>query len=430
MKIIEIAKKHSRNGEIKKAIEVLENFVSKNPNETAGAHRYLALLYLRVGMQEEGKNLLRTYLLNNPKNLWMKLFYGDYLYYYLDEKVEGVEVYEEIFNQFQTPNSSTMSPYRYILKRLSTYFYEIGDFRRAKDYFKKFYKIKPSDFYATDFLKYAKVLDSFGEMEEAKEVLRVGIETHPGEKYLYDYALSKFPGEYFPYREKFSKRNFESIQIIKIKTPTIKEGDKIELIVEKETKNICKQGDIIVVSSCVTAIAEERVIPVDSIKPSLMAKICSSFVSQKSVPFGGAAPLANPYAMQIAIEETGYFRVALALIIGGISKLFGIRGTFYRIAGQQSALIDDPPAAIPPFDYCIIPGPVDSFIIAEKIKEKVGCEVAIVDANDLGNAWAVGYTKGVDKKLIEEILSSNPSGNEDQTTPIVIVRGVKLKSFQ
>lgn len=430
MKITDIAKIHSRNGEINKAIEILEDFVSKNPNEIIGAHRYLALLYLRKGRKEEGEKLLRTYTINNSENIWMKLFYGDYLFYYIGKKIEGVKIFEEIFSQFKSPNPSTMSPYRYVLKRLSTYYFEIGDYAKAKGFFEKFYSIKPSDFYATDFLKYAEVLISFGEMKEAREVLRIGIETHPGEKKLYDYALSKFPGESFPYREKKLKRKLEGIQITPIKTPTIIEGDKLELIVDKETKDFRKEGDIIIVSSCVAAIAEERVIPVDSIKPSLMAKICSSFVSQKSVPFGGAAPLANPYAMQIAIEEAGPFRIAFASILGGISKLLGIKGIFYRIAGQQSALIDDPPAAIPPFDYCVIPGPVNSFFIAEKIKEKIGCEVAIVDANDLGNAWAVGYTKGINKKLIEEILSSNPSGNEDQATPVIILRGEILKGFR
>jgi hypothetical protein len=34
-------------------------------------------------------------------------------------------------------------------------------------------------------------------------------------------------------------------------------------------------------------------------------------------------------------------------------------------------------------------------------------------------------SSGVNKKLLEEVLSDNPAGNEDQQTPIVIVRNLK-----
>jgi hypothetical protein len=95
---------------------------------------------------------------------------------------------------------------------------------------------------------------------------------------------------------------------------------------------------------------------------------------------------------------------------------------FYRFAGEQAALIDDMPGAIPPFDYYVILGPSDSRDIANQIKGKTGCEVAIIDANDLEIAWAVGCSNPKQKKLIEEVMKDNPAGNGDQTTPIVLLR--------
>jgi hypothetical protein len=36
----------------------------------------------------------------------------------------------------------------------------------------------------------------------------------------------------------------------------------------------------------------------------------------------------------------------------------------------------------------------------------------------------VGYTGSVDRLKLETALSDNPAGNEDQQTPIVLVRGL------
>lgn len=424
MKIIDTAKELARKNNINAAIDLLEDFIKDNPNEKIGAHRYLSLLYVRKGDCNKAQSIVKNAVKNQPDNLWMKLFLGDLLFFDCSEKEKAIMIYEDIFSQFSKPSPSTMSPYRYVLKRLSNYYYDVKDFKKAKFFFEKFYSIQPSDFYVTDFLRYADILLRFNEIENAKEVLSVGIRTHPGEKSLYENALKYFPNEIFPYSEKKQQKYSGNLEIIPIKTGIIREGDDIVKIVEENTKTVRKNGDLIVLSSCVAAIAEERVIPVDTIKPGFMAKFLSSLVSQKNVPFGGAAPLANSYAMQVAIEEIGLPRIILAVKLGALGKIFGRSGVFYRIAGPQSALIDDPPAAIPPYDYVVIPGPVDSFSLAEKIKNSTGCETAIVDANDLGNAWAVGYTEKVNKKLIEEVLSTNPSGNEDQTTPILIIRGL------
>jgi hypothetical protein len=48
--------------------------------------------------------------------------------------------------------------------------------------------------------------------------------------------------------------------------------------------------------------------------------------------------------------------------------------------------------------------------------------VAIVDANPQSGAWVVGASPGVDATWVEAALSDNPAGNEDERTPIVILR--------
>lgn len=424
MKTVKAAKELISQGRLTDAISLLEKFVLLNPREREGAHRYLSILHVRNKNCEKAKEVLKNAIRNQPENQWLELFYGDILFFDCEEREEAITIYEKILARFPEPVKSTMSPYRYVLKRLSNYYYETGKKDLAKKHFELFYSIQPSDFYATDFLRYTQVLLDFAEIDTAKDVLAVGIKTHPHDDNLINFAKRVFPQDKFWHSGKPSVKEVRDAKIIPVRTELIREGDIIEEVIDRCTKKIRKHNDIITVSSCVASIAEERVIPVDTVKPGFFARLYSSFVSQKSVPFGGAAPLANPYAMQVAIEETGLARISLGILLGAIFKLFGKSGVFYRVAGPQSALIDDPPASIPPYDYAIIPGPKDSFLTAQKIKHKTGCEAAVVDANDLGYAWVVGYTEGVNKEWLENVLSGNPAGNEDQATPIVIVRSL------
>jgi hypothetical protein len=325
---------------------------------------------------------------------------------------------------FDKPIRSTMSPYRYILKRLSNISYEQDKLEDAEKYFNLFYDLEPSDFYKSDFTRFTETLIKNGELEKALNVVSIGLKTHPGDYEFYRFAKEKFPAVNIEFKEKISHGKIEGVIKIPIRTPIIKEGDDIYAVIDNATKDIRQEKDIITVSSCVVAIAEERVFTVDAIKVSLLAKLVSKFVSHKNVPFGGAAPLANPASMQVAIQEVGTFKILLGTLAGAIGKLLGKSGWFYMVAGPQSALIDDPPAAIPPYDYSVIPGPKDSFAAANRIKNITGIDAAIIDANDIGAAWAVGYTGSVDRLKLETALSDNPAGNEDQQTPIVLVRGL------
>ena len=426
MNAVEKARVLKNEGKIDEAIALLENFVKENKKERIGAHKLLSDLYLKKGENEKAIETLQSALKHNPDNKWLYLMLGDLFYFDLKDSENAKKVYKEGLSTFAHPVKTTMSPYRYFLKRLTTIFYDEDNLQEAEKYYELFIALEPSDFYASDFLKYADVLLKLGEKDKAKEILTLGIKTHPGYKKLYDFAKANFPEEEFPYREKKARANkYPDVKKIPIKTPLIREGDDLYAIVDKYTKDIRKPGDIITVSSCVAAMCEERSVTVDTIFPSKLAKFLSRFVSHKDVPFGGAAPLVNPAAMEIAIRESGVFRIMLAAIAGAVGKILHKSGWFYTVAGAQAALIDDPPAAIPPFDYAVIPGPKDSFAVSEKIKEITGCEAAIIDANDIGNAWAVGYSSGVNKKLLEDVLSDNPAGNEDQQTPIVIVRNLK-----
>ncbi len=48
--------------------------------------------------------------------------------------------------------------------------------------------------------------------------------------------------------------------------------------------------------------------------------------------------------------------------------------------------------------------------------------MAIVDANHQTGAWVVDASAGVDRDWLARALADNPAGNEDEQTPVVLVR--------
>jgi tetratricopeptide (TPR) repeat protein len=358
----------------------------------------------------------------NTDYLWYYLFIGDIFYFFIKNIPESIRWYEECIEKGKERlRGDTLSPLRYILKRLTGIYFELEDYKKAVYYYEWFISLKPSNFHDSDFINYAKSLFNLNEQEKANSVLELGL------KYSKSTKLRKYYNEVR--NEPIDFDEFKTVKDnfirIPIKTSLIKPGDNIYDLIDQFTKNIRKENDIITIASCVVALSEERIKSVDIIEPTFFAKLLSKFVRSDNFPFGGNAPLCNPMSMQLAIEEVGLLRILFSAVFGGIiSKLFKGSGAFYRLAGEQTALIDDMPGAVPPYDYYVILGPLNSNDTSLLIKEKIGLNSAVIDANDLGIAWAVGLSDKSQKKLIEKILSDNPAGNGDQKTPIVILRPV------
>lgn len=208
-----------------------------------------------------------------------------------------------------------------------------------------------------------------------------------------------------------------------IKTKLITPEDKnIAPIVEEYVQPHLKPGDIVFISEKAVAITQGRSYPLESIKASWLAIFLSRFVMKTPIGIG----LGSPQTMQLAIEEVGIIRILAASFIGFMGKLVGIKGLFYRVAGHGARSIDGAvPYAIPPYNTHVSKGPLHANEVAEAIAKKLtlsGVEgVAIVDANDFG-VNILGASKGVDKKLITEIIRDNPLGQSDEQTPIGIIR--------
>ncbi len=225
-------------------------------------------------------------------------------------------------------------------------------------------------------------------------------------------------------RKKFIEKEKDGVKRILVKTHILKPGEDIVKVIKKYAESIIEPTDVVVIGESALAITQGRAIPVKKIKPSLLAKILWKFV--RKVPYG--IGLRNPYSMQAAIDEVGSLRIIFAAVLGGITRLFGRRGDFYRIAGKQTAMIDAPHTSpVPPYNECVIKGPKEPQKVVERVKRILRAECAVMDINDIGGSWVIASTKKVPVKKLEDIMRDNPMGQGKQLTPICVVKNFAKK---
>ena len=173
--------------------------------------------------------------------------------------------------------------------------------------------------------------------------------------------------------------------------------------------------DILTIGESPLAIMQGQYIDYRSINVSPVAKIlCKGFHPTSS--------LATACGLQTLINISGPTRVITAWFVGGICKLLGIKGLFYRLAGEQARLIDDITGTTPPYDKSIVLGPKDALSFCIQASKELNIDVAIVDVNDLGRVKILSTNNINNSKIIKRALMTNPAGNANQLTPLVLIR--------
>jgi len=361
-------------------------------------------------------------------NPWLRVLLGDISYFFLDDEKRALDIYLQAEPVCDRALPDT-NPLAVDLKRLAKIYFNRQDKDNLYRVLEKFYSLGSTNFHDEDFVLLAKERFSRGDREGARLVLEEGIAACPRSMEIRECleALG-FERSLPPPKSKPRTISWELEGTIRIpiQTRLLVEGEDVVQTVAQYVRGHMEPGDIVTFSSCVAGLMEGRMLMEGTVRCSFMARTFSRFVSGKNVPrFGATIPMGNPLSFQALLEEVGTPRVLLAVAAGGLGRLFRAKGWFYMVAGPQSALIDDIMGSIPPYDYYVILGPKDPFKLSEDIAKATGAKgAAIVDANDLGIAWAVGYSKEVNPRALEEAMRDNPAGNQEQRTPIVIVRNL------
>lgn len=205
-----------------------------------------------------------------------------------------------------------------------------------------------------------------------------------------------------------------------LKTPVITKEDDLLNVIKTYAAPYIKPGDILFISEKMVACTQGRAIPLSDIKPGFFANHLSRFVTKTPAGIG----LGMPETMQCAIDECGLFKVLLASAIGVIGKVIGKKGWFYKVLGSKAAGIDGPCHwTIPPYDSHVVLAPKEPGLVASEISNAINCNtVLIVDLNDLGGAILGSSNSDIDKAQFLALLSQNPLGQSDESTPLGVLR--------
>lgn len=206
-----------------------------------------------------------------------------------------------------------------------------------------------------------------------------------------------------------------------IKTHIIVPQENMADVVEKYAKPFLRAGDIIFIGERSVAISQGRTFAKNEVKPGRLARFLVRFVSKHPYGIG----LGSPETMQMAVEETGWPRLFLAVFCSALTKPFGIKGVFYMVAGSQARAVDGAADyVIPPYNNHVTKAPLYPDKVAQDIEKRVGAKIAIVDVCDIGG-WVVGASQGLDKKLVIKALKDNPLGQTKEQTPMGILRKIE-----
>lgn len=202
-------------------------------------------------------------------------------------------------------------------------------------------------------------------------------------------------------------------------THFITPGEDMADVVSHYLKGHLEEGDIIFVSDKALANSQNRSIHIKDIKPGFFARFLYRFVYKSAAGRG----IGTPEKMQVAIEQVGLFRILLGAFLSAITKIFGIRGVFYKIVGEKVRGIDGMSGGPdgPYWNYVILPSESPS-AVARRIYEKTGFHAIIADINYVDGhimGWSSEHLTAID---FREILKDNPMGQENAQTPIGIIR--------
>ncbi|MBI2623668.1 MAG: hypothetical protein HYW65_03815 [Candidatus Liptonbacteria bacterium] len=209
---------------------------------------------------------------------------------------------------------------------------------------------------------------------------------------------------------------------IPVRTHRIAFGESLFAVLARYALPLTQKGDWIAISEKVVSVAQNNVRHISTVKAGWLAKLIVKGVKKYPNDIG----FSRPEKMQLAVELAGRPRIMLAILLGAVGKLFGIRGIFWRVAGNRISEIDgfNPDAMAPYKEYAALP-PREPEKVCAQIESKTAVPAVIIDGNNI-NVEVIAMSKSVpvDKKTARLILLDNPMGQNDEMTPFILVRRI------
>jgi len=209
-----------------------------------------------------------------------------------------------------------------------------------------------------------------------------------------------------------------------VKTHFVGRGEDYIEVLRKYVSPLYQDGDIVMLGEKVISMCQDNTVEKDKVRLGFWAKFLSKFATSNSNGIG----MDEPYKLQLAINMKGLPLILWAVFCGGICKIFGKRGVFYEIVGQDVAGIDGfySHSSFDVYHDLAVLNPKDPRGVCEKVKAELGFSCMLVDANDI-DVEILGKSPDLDEKTdkqLADLIRDNPAGQDDELTPFIIIRDI------
>ncbi len=209
-----------------------------------------------------------------------------------------------------------------------------------------------------------------------------------------------------------------------VKTHFIERGEDYVEVLRRYVSPLYEQGDIVTLGEKVISMCQNNTVEMKDVKLGFWAKFLSKFATRNHNGIG----MDEPYKLQLAINLKGLPLILWAVFCGAVGKVFGKRGVFYEIVGQDVAGIDGfySHSSFETYHTLAVLNPKDPRKVCEDIRQQLGISCTVVDANDI-DVEILGKSADldeVDDLTLAELIRDNPAGQDDELTPFVIVRDI------
>ncbi len=209
-----------------------------------------------------------------------------------------------------------------------------------------------------------------------------------------------------------------------IQTHFIKQGESYLDVINKYVVPIYEEGDVLSISEKIISMCQNNTVNKSDIKLGFWAKFLSKFASSNN---RGIA-MDEPYKLQLAINLAGLPRILFASFCSAVTKLFGIKGVFYKIAGHEIDGIDGfyMNSSFDLYHDLALLNPKNPSKVCDEISDAFKINSMIVDANDFEvNILGKNYNlKTISDKFLKLLIKDNPAGQSDELTPLILIKNV------
>ena len=180
----------------------------------------------------------------------------------------------------------------------------------------------------------------------------------------------------------------------------------------------------------VISMCQNNTVEMKDVKVGFWARFLSKFATHNN---NGIA-MDEPYKLQLAIDMKGLPLILWASFAGAVCKLFGKRGVFYQIVGQDVAGIDGfySHSAFETYHTLAVLNPREPEKVCQEIYETLGFSCVLVDANDI-DVEVLACSPDLQERpmvFLADLIRDNPAGQDDELTPFIIVRDIGDREAQ